>query len=170
MTHGLRSAAALILVFLMDVEPAGTQPTSSSEWELARCITQASRGRRWLERTLWGLRDQEGGWLGAEVRNANGSHDLGPLQVNSWWVPKIADAIGRPEVQVRWWLIHDACFNVRAARWIFLSALMATGEYWRAVGAYHSPTSWRQMRYSASVAGHLRRRYGANIFQLRSPN
>jgi hypothetical protein len=114
---------------------------------------------------LWGLRDQEGGWLGAEVLNSNGSHDLGPLQVNSWWVEKLAAATGRPEQQVRWWLIHDACFNVAAARWIFLSGLRVTGDYWKAIGVYHSPTAWRQARYATSVAGHLRRRFGADVFR-----
>ena len=60
------------------------------EQAVARCIRQAARGQSWLEKTLWGLRDQEAGWIGAEIRNKNGSHDLGPLQINSWWVPRIA--------------------------------------------------------------------------------
>ncbi len=113
---------------------------------------------------MWGLRDQEGGWIGAEVPNSDGSHDLGPLQVNSWWVEKLAAATARPARQVRWWLIHDACFNVAAARWIFLSGLRATGDYWKAVGVYHSPTPWRQRWYADAVAGKLRRRYGKDVF------
>lgn len=142
--------------------PASTSPAES---ELARCIHLAAEGKPWLEKTLWGLRDQEGGWIGAEIRNTNGSHDLGPLQVNSWWVTKIATATGRPAMHVRWWLTHDACFNVNAARWIFLSGLAVTRDYWSAVGVYHSPTEWRQQRYSASVARHLRQRFGVNVFQ-----
>lgn len=57
-----------------------------AERGIARCIRQAAGGRPWLEMTLWGLRDQEAGWVGAEVPNSNGSHDLGPLQINSQWV------------------------------------------------------------------------------------
>src|SRR5687767_14854050 len=83
-------------------------PLPERESEIARCIQRAAGGKAWLERTLWGLRDQEGGWIGAETRNANGSHDLGPLQVNSWWVPRIASALRRPESTVRNWLQHDA--------------------------------------------------------------
>ncbi|MDF0489253.1 MAG: lytic transglycosylase domain-containing protein [Sphingobium sp.] len=138
------------------------------EGEIARCIRQASSGKLWLEKTLWGLRDQEGGWVGAEIENSNGSHDLGPLQVNSWWVPKLAAMTGRPASHVRWWLTHDACFNVNAARWIFLSSLAMTRDYWRAVGAYHSPTQWRQRRYAASVAVHLQRRFGRDAFFTRA--
>ncbi|NWK94535.1 hypothetical protein DM806_02340 [Sphingobium lactosutens] len=105
-----------------------------------------------LGRTLRALRRQEGGWIGAEVRNADGSVDLGPMQVNSWWVPRIARLIHRSESQVRSWLRNDPCFNVDAARWIFLSALHEAKDFWRAVGIYHSPTRWRQMRYAKGIA------------------
>src|SRR3546814_1111610 len=83
----------------------------------------ASADRSWLEKTLWGLRDQEAGWIGAEVLNTNGSHDMGPLQVNSFWVPRLAALTGRSVQDIRFWLINDPCFNVQAARWIFLSGL-----------------------------------------------
>jgi hypothetical protein len=135
--------------------------------EMARCIARAAGGKDWLEKTLWGLRDQEGGWVGAEVANANGSHDLGPLQINSWWVPKIAAVLRQPEQDVRLWLKSDACFNADVARWIFLSALRSTGDYWAAIGVYHSPTAWRQRHYAMSVAEHLTRRFGPAIFSER---
>ncbi|MCF8709129.1 lytic transglycosylase domain-containing protein [Rhizorhapis sp. SPR117] len=155
---------------LCDLSAAVASPSTRSmnEREVARCIQKAAEGRLWLERTLWGLRDQEGGWVGAEVRNTNGSHDLGPLQVNSWWVSKIAATTGRPAAHVRWWLTHDACFNVSAARWIFLSGLAATRDYWSAVGVYHSPTEWRQRRYAASVSQHLKQRFGEHVFAVAS--
>ncbi|MDE8652124.1 lytic transglycosylase domain-containing protein [Novosphingobium album (ex Liu et al. 2023)] len=136
------------------------------EPEVARCIRQASQGRAWLEKTLWGLRDQEAGWVGAEIANTNGTHDLGVLQINSGWVPRLARLLGRPGDQVRTWLRYDPCFNAEAARWIFLSALHQTGDYWKAVGVYHSPTAWRQRRYALSVASHLRRRFGEGLFAM----
>lgn len=132
---------------------------------IGACIRKASLGRPWLEKTLWGLRDQEGGWIGAEVANSNGTHDLGPLQINSWWVRRIASHIDRPEAHVRHWLRFDPCFNAQAARWVFLSALRATGNYWRAIGVYHSPTAWRQRRYISSLAMHLRGRFGDDVFR-----
>ncbi|CAN5494543.1 hypothetical protein BH10PSE12_BH10PSE12_07640 [soil metagenome] len=158
-------AVALGASIAVSCFPAAARSNRDAEPELAHCIAAASRGRPWLERTLWGLRDQEGGWVGAEVRNTDGSHDLGPLQVNSWWVPKLSVSTGRPVAHIRWWLIHDACFNVAAARWIFLSGLGLTRDYWKAIGIYHSPTAWRQKRYSALVAAKLRRRFGDTIFR-----
>ena len=132
--------------------------------EIARCIRVAARGHSWLEKTLWGLRAQEAGWLGAQVANSNGTHDLGPLQINTWWVPRIARLIDRSEHNVRHWLRYDAGFNAEAARWIFLSALEMTGDYWKAVGVYHSPTAWRQRAYAGKVANHMRARFGSDVF------
>jgi hypothetical protein len=140
----------------------------ASEPAVAACIYRASRGRGWLQKTLWGLRDQEGGWVGAVIANANGSDDLGPLQINSWWVPRIADLIKRPEGSVRSWLVHDACFNVDVARWIFLSALATSGSYWTAIGLYHSRAIVLQKRYAAGVAWHVSHRYGPRAFTLTS--
>lgn len=136
-----------------------------AEAEIGACIRRAAADRPWLEKTLWGLRDQEAGWVGAQIRNRNGTHDLGPLQVNSWWVARIAQQTGRPPAHVRYWLIHDACFNVDAARWIFLTALASTGDFWKAIGVYHSPTSWRQRRYAHSVSERLRSRFGDGAFR-----
>ena len=157
--------ALVIAMPVQSVEAHGSDQRTVDEPTLVACIARSAGGRRWLERTLWGLRDQEGGWIGAEVANGDGSHDLGPLQVNSWWVSRLAGVTGRPKAHVRHWLKQDACFNVEAARWIFLSGLAITRDYWKAVGVYHSPTGWRQQRYMSSVVGHLQRRFGKEIFR-----
>ena len=155
----------LLWAFLVLTVPVPASARDEAEARIARCIHHSAGGRPWLEKTLWGLRDQEAGWIGAEVRNTNGTHDLGPLQINTWWVPRIAVLVGRSEVQVRHWLRFDACFNVEAARWIFLGALRDTGDFWKAVGGYHSPTGWRQRRYSLSVAKRMQQRFGQHVFQ-----
>lgn len=158
--HVLFACAALAVIVPMHAQAR----ISRQEARIAECIRQAAVGHPWLERTLWGLRDQEAGWIGAQVRNTNGSHDLGPLQINSWWIPKIAALVDRPQADVRSWLMSDPCFNAEAARWIFLSALRTTGDFWKAVGVYHSPTAWRQQRYALSVARHMQRRFGGDLF------
>lgn len=157
-------ALALVALAHINTAHAGSGPSTEHEARVGYCIRQAAAGRAWLERTLWGLRDQEAGWIGAEIANTNRTHDLGPLQVNSLWVPKLSALVGREPALVRKWLIHDPCFNVQAAKWIFLSGLRATHDYWKAVGVYHSPTRERQLRYRKSVAQHLVSRFGATIF------
>jgi len=155
-----------VALLVLAAPPAMAEVVRSHEQQvIGDCIARAAKGRIWLERTLWGLRDQEGGWVGAEIVNTDGSHDLGPLQVNSWWIPRIAGATKRPPALVRSWLQHDACFNVDAARWIFLSGLASTRSYWRAVGAFHSPKAWRQWRYASRVAKHIKQRFGAAAFE-----
>ena len=134
------------------------------------CIRSTAGQHVWLETTLWGLYDQEGGWVGAEIANRNGTHDLGPLQINSAWVLVVADRLRRDPADVRHWLRDDACFNVGVAAWLFLSIYRQTNDYWRAVGAYHSPTAWRQRQYANDVVLRLRRRFGAGIFQSRPPS
>lgn len=163
--HVLLLCAAPCGIALMPHEVSAKSLKVVEERLIGSCIRKAALGQPWLEKTLWGLRDQEAGWLGAEIRNSNGSHDLGPMQINSWWVPRIAIRVHRSEAQVRNWLRFDACFNAEAARWVFLSGLRSTGDYWTAVGLYHSPTQWRQRRYRNAVAQHLRGRFGANVFQ-----
>lgn len=143
---------------------AGARNPDAIDREVSDCITRVAGGRAWLGKTLWALSEQEGGWVGAKLANRDGSYDLGPLQINSWWVPRLAAATGKSQVEVAWWLQHDPCFNVDAARWIFLSALSATHDYWKAIGAYHSPTAWRRWRYALAVAAHLRRRFGPAVF------
>jgi hypothetical protein len=157
--------ALLVTLPVHSVEARAAQSGKAAERVVAECIARSAAGRGWLEKTLWGLRDQEGGWAGAEIPNSDGSYDLGPLQVNSWWVPRIASATGRSNVQIRHWLVYDSCFNIEAARWIFLSGLAVTRDYWKAIGVYHSPTGWRQRRYTGSVIAHLKRRFGKEIFQ-----
>ncbi|WDF75231.1 lytic transglycosylase domain-containing protein [Novosphingobium sp. KACC 22771] len=156
---------ALLCAAMILPQPAQAKVRNPDEERIiGSCIHQVSLGQPWLEKTLWGLRDQEAGWIGAEIANSNGSYDLGPLQINTWWAARIATLIGRPEAHVRHWLRFDPCFNAEAARWVFLTALRSTGSYWKAVGAYHSPTTWRQRNYVGSVAGHLSSRFGKTVF------
>lgn len=79
--------------YMLMATPVHAAVRKADEARIAGCIHDAAAGRPWLEKTLWGLRDQEAGWIGAEVSNTNGTHDLGPLQINSWWVPRIAELI-----------------------------------------------------------------------------
>ena len=130
---------------------------------IRQCIHQQSQSRRWLARTLLALRQKEGSWIGALVRNSKGSFDLGPMQVNDWWAPKIAILIDRDAITVRTWLTHDPCFNVWAAKWIFHSALVQSKDYWQSIGICHCPTRWRQTTHAQDVAKLLKlmpRSYG----------
>lgn len=156
---------ATTLLFVPWTARAMTAAPGPDEAIVRQCIQRAARGTFWLEKTLWGLRDQEAGWIGAQVPNTNGTYDLGILQINSSWVPSVARLVQRPQAQVRHWLQFDPCFNTETARWLFLTALSQTHDFWKAVGIYHSPTAKLQKKYALSVAGHLHRRFGPDVFK-----
>lgn len=151
----------VLALALSTTSRARPQTRSYDERRIGACIRESARGRAWLERTLWALRDTEGGWVGAAVRNGNGSHDLGPMQVNSWWVPKLAKMLNRRDEQVSLWLRSDPCFNVEAARWIFLSSIAQTGDFWTAVGLYHSRNIVLRTTYARAVWARYRQRFSA---------
>jgi hypothetical protein len=167
--HRRAAFAGIALVLGIPWQPvrAGVPGTP---FRVAACIRATAAGRPWLEKTLWGLFDQERGWVGAEIANHNGTYDLGPLQVNSSWVPTVAVLLHRDVQDVRRWIRDDACFNVGTAAWLFLSAYSNMQDYWKAVGAYHSPNPSRGRRYAINVGRHLQRRYGSEFFaELRLP-
>lgn len=64
--------------------------------------------------------------------NRNKTVDLGRMQVNSSWLPKLEGyGIGMPE-------LLDRCTNVMVGAWILAQAVDEHGLNWKAVGAYHS--------------------------------
>lgn len=98
---------------------------------------------------LYAIHATEGGKVGSRVPNTDGSYDLGPMQINTWWLPRLS----RYGVQQQG-LINDGCLNVQVSAWILSWAFHdARGDFWRAVGYYHSrnpkhyiPYSWRVYR------------------------
>lgn len=147
----LIGAMCVVLMAVPAAAGARVRETAAEQRLIARCIHQSARGKPWLEKTLLALRHQEGGWIGAEVRNHDGSYDLGPMQINSWWVPRFAKLVSQPLPAVKKWLRQDACFNVEAARWILLTELTRSGDYWEMIGRYHSPRASRRLRYVAAI-------------------
>src|SRR5918994_3332322 len=86
-------------------------------------------------RVLPAIQAVEGGQVGTVSRNADGSEDLGVMQVNTRWLGPVAQLTGLPEATVRERLIGDACFNIAAAGAILHSHLQQTsGDLMRAVG------------------------------------
>src|SRR3546814_19609850 len=62
----LALAAIALSIGLAFVPALAKRAAPGEAAEIARCIRIAARGHGWLEKTLWGLREQEAGWIGAE--------------------------------------------------------------------------------------------------------
>jgi Transglycosylase SLT domain len=103
-------------------------------------------------RVLPAIHGVEGGWPGAVNVNADGSQDLGVMQVNTRWIPALSRYTGQPESFVRQQLLMHACYNIAASGLILRTYLNEThGDLMRAIGDYHSHTAPLNTAYQAQV-------------------
>jgi Transglycosylase SLT domain len=109
-------------------------------------------------RVLPSIQAVEGGFVGSVSRNADGSDDLGVMQVNTLWLGPLARVSRLPPGEVRRRLVLDPCFNIAAAGLVMRTYLNEThGDLLRAVGDYHSHTPELNARYQAQVLAAARR-------------
>lgn len=91
----------------------------------------------------------------AEGRNIDGSRDIGVMQINTWWLPRLAE-YGIDESHLR-----EPCTNVHVGAWILAGNIARYGYTWDAVGAYNAGTAEteeakkRRENYAHKVAAQL---------------
>lgn len=103
-------------------------------------------------RVLPSIQVVEGGRIGSVAVNANGSEDLGVMQVNTLWLEPLARYTGMSVDAIRARLIGESCFNIAAAGAILRTYLNEEhGDLMRAVGDYHSHTPVRNSFYQGKV-------------------
>lgn len=85
---------------------------------IASCLLLASQTYQVPPAAMIGIMHVEGGRVGQEVLNSNGSYDLGPMQVNTIWVPQLAKMWKVDGATARSWVRDNGCVNVYVAAWI----------------------------------------------------
>lgn len=118
---------------------------------LAACLMLAAQTYEVPPAVLVGIYKVEGGQVGQEVRNTNGTYDLGPMQINTVWMPDLAQRWGVSTETARSWVRDDACTNVGVAAWIFRNHLRETDSISQAIAHYHSRTPLHGTKYKAKV-------------------
>ena len=99
----------------------------------------------------------EGGKPGRIHWNRNGTYDIGPMQINSIWIPRLRH-YGVTYRAIK----NDPCANVDAGSWILANQLREThGDLWKAVGRYHSPHKREAWRYISQVWNTVRKLLGS---------
>jgi len=82
-------------------------------------------------------------------RNRNGSRDIGLMQINSTWLPKLATH-GIHERD-----LFEPCTNIHVGAWILADNVSRLGYTWEAVGAYNATTPALRRAYIDKVRRHL---------------
>lgn len=90
--------------------------------------------------------------------NADGTYDIGLMQINSSHLPALAK-FGFTE-QSLW----DPCTNIHVGAWVLRQGMAVFGNNWRAVGAYNAGTKRdaRQESKRENYALSVYKRYNAN--------
>lgn len=81
----------------------------------------------------------------------NGVGDLGLMQINPFWFPKLAQ-FGITKSHLK-----NPCININIGAWVLAQNFASYGRDWNAVGRYHAgsrndgPTLKRMLNYAAKV-------------------
>ncbi len=148
-----------VLGLAMTAALPGIAPALADDLEkgnfVGDCIQAAASRYEFPAGILVILLDVENGRLGQVSDNNNNTVDIGPMQVNDSWVPKLADHWGATKEATYLALRDEICANIEGGAWILRQALdEANGDFWEGVGLYHSHSGRLKSAYLRSVYEH----------------
>ncbi|WP_434716306.1 lytic transglycosylase domain-containing protein [Paraburkholderia sp. A3RO-2L] len=112
----------------------------------ADCIDNAAAFHHVNASLVRAIAEQESGMNPTRVgRNSNGTRDIGLMQINSTWLPKLA-TYGVSEAN-----LFDGCTNAFVGTWILAQNIARLGNSWEAVGAYNAVTPSKRAAYVQKV-------------------
>jgi len=136
---------------------------------LAACLLFAAHTYQVPPQALIAIMHVEGGHVGQAVADNNGTYDLGPMQVNTIWIPKLARLWNTDQPSTLRRVRDNGCVNVHVAAWILRQRVNETGNLYRGIAAYHSYTPVHGAEYLQKIVVTLRR-LGFLIADNRPPN
>jgi len=143
------SRAALVVPILGSL---GFASARADEATIEGCLRAAAELHHVPAGVLVLLMSVEAGRLGEVSQNTNGTVDIGPMQVNDTWVPRIAGHWGASHDAAYRALRDNFCANVEGGAWILRQALdEAHGDLWRGVALYHSHDPVQKLEYMRLV-------------------
>lgn len=81
--------------------------------------------------------------------NSNGTFDIGLMQINSSWLPKLK------KYGVSLSDLRQACTSIYVGAWIMANNISVHGSNWNAVGAYNAASTSKRQIYVAKVQKNL---------------
>jgi len=126
--------------------------TSLTSTARADCLDDAARYHRVNGMLIRAIAQQESGMRANAVNmNSDGSEDIGLMQINTSWLPKLA------RYRVTRESLFDACVNAYVGTWILASNIKHFGPTWKAVGAYNAVSTNKQLVYANNIYRRLLR-------------
>ncbi len=126
---------------------------------LAACLLAAANTYQVPPAVMIGIMQAEGGHVGQAVGpNINGTYDLGPMQVNTRWIPQLAGLWHVSAPVAKSWVRNDGCVNVHVAAWILKQKIAETNSLYLGIAHYHSATPSEGFRYASRVVTIMDRR------------
>ena len=118
----------------------------------AACFEEAASRYQMPSALLKGIsRGESGGNPNALNRNRDGSFDIGHMQINSRWLPKLSlFGISRDQ-------LWDPCTNTLVGAWILAQNIRREGYSWSAIGAYNATSAEKRDRYARKVSEAMKR-------------
>lgn len=110
------------------------------------CINQAALTYNVPAKLILSILAVEGGEVGMASPNKNGTHDYGPMQINTIWLSKIK-RYGYTQEQIQ----YDPCANVMVGAWILSQNIADSTDLWRGIGGYHSYNPALNQKYQNKV-------------------
>lgn len=124
---------------------------------LAVCIFAAAQTYVVPPSVILGILNVEGGRIGQAVHNTNNTYDLGPMQINTIWIPELARYWGVSERHALQEVRDDACINIGVGAWILRRKMNETGSLYEGIANYHSATPYLGHNYQRKVVSAMQR-------------
>lgn len=142
-------AAALILISISNVSAAPNQPSNA-------CFEQAANRYHVPVNLLRAIsKTESSGNANAIHINGKGSKDIGHMQINSAWLPKLAKyGITQQD-------LLNPCVCTHVGAWILAGNISRLGYNWSAIGAYNASLRTAESRNKAAI---YIRKVAANLY------
>ncbi len=114
-----------------------------------QCVLDVAQYYKLPANALLAIISNESGKNGHAVRNTNGTHDLGHMQINtSTYASEIAH-MGISMKDVQW----KGCLNIYAAAYLVRKRLKENmhQDFWTRLANYHSKTPFYNARYKQKI-------------------
>jgi hypothetical protein len=114
--------------------------------DISQCINEVALTYHVPAKLIISILEVEQGKVGQVVKNTNGTYDIGPMQINSTWLPELEKYnITQQDIQ------FNACANITVGAWILSKKIANRDDVLVGIGDYHSHTEKLNKTYSGLV-------------------